>query len=331
MSNDASAIPDRDHLIEKKIHEAIQFEENRRFRQLKWIIAGLGLLGAGTFGTIATVYVDRAIDARIGQLTDQASLFRFLAMASQLSSGAQLSDEQKNGVMKLMKRIAENKEMRDSPDTSLAVVDVFKRIVDTDDAESANVIFELFKPQILSSKRGIQSALHHYGQRINAVNPAVKSSSLAEDLKRFEQAEYRASNLNQEELALAYRVLYQLAQTDFQPDKAVMATFIRVSGLDESDRARFFHEIAVRSNYTNWQNFKSADSIEFQRRARLFYSLLAKTKGLSEEMSTMLTDVGEDGCGKSQCESMASALADRKFVAQLTGRPTIDEQVATGQ
>jgi len=331
MSTDALPVTDHDVLIEKKIHEAIQFEENRRFRQLKWIIAGLGILGAGTFGTIATVYVDKAIDARIGQLTDQASLFRFMAMAGQFSSGAKLSDEQKSGVMKLMKRIAENKEMKDSPETSLAVVDVFKRIVETNDAESANVIFELFKPQILSSNRGIQAALHHYGQRINAANPSVNSSSLAEDLKRFEQAEYRASILNQEELALAYRALYQLTQADFKADKSVMATFARVSGLDESDRARFFREIAVRSNYTNWQNFKSADGIEFQRRARLFYESLAKTKGLPEEMSRMLAHVGQNGCDESLCKSLSATLADRKVMAQLTGLPVVSEQVAAGE
>lgn len=319
MSNPADPTDAYDVLIEKKIHEAIQFEEDRRFRQLKWIIVGLGILGAGTLGTIATVYVDKAIDARIGQLTDQASLFRFMAMAGQLSNGAKLSDEQKSSVMKLMRRIADNKDLRDAPDTSLAVVDVFKRIVQTNDAESASTIFELFKPQILSSQRGIQSALHHYGQRINSVNPSVNSASLNDDLKRFEQAEYLASSLNQEELALSYRALYQLTHTDFQPDKAYRATLARVTGLKEADRARFFDELAIRTVYSNWQNFKGADGLEFQRRARLFYATLAKTSGLPEALSSTLAQIGEHGCEKKQCEAVAAELARPAVLSQITG------------
>lgn len=331
MPNPTDDASDYEVVIEKKIHEAIKFEEDRRFRQLKWIIVGLGILGAGTLGTIATVYVDKAIDARIGQLTDQASLFRFMAMADQFRSGAKLSDEQKGGVMRLMKRIAENKELRDSPETSLAVVDVFKRIVDTDDAESASTIFELFKPQILSTERGIQSALHHFGQRINSVNPSVSSVSLAEDLKRFEAAEYRAAALDQEELALAYRALYQLTQADFKPDKAFQTTLARINSLVERDRKRFFHELSLRTIYTNWQNFKNADGLEFQRRARLFFATLAAKEGVPEDLAATLKQIGEKGCPKDECAKVAIALAEAPVMSRLSGIPMAEEQVAANE
>jgi hypothetical protein len=98
--------------LDRKIHEAVKYEEEKRFRQLKLITVGLGLLGVGTLGAVVTNYVDRAIEARTEQLTDQTALFQFVAMATNLEkTDSGLSDESRQKLLKIMRRLADNQDL----------------------------------------------------------------------------------------------------------------------------------------------------------------------------------------------------------------------------
>jgi len=295
--------------LDKRIHEAVKFEEEKRFRQLKWITVVLGLIGVGTLGTIATFYVDRAIEARAGQLTDQAALFRFLAVASSMKDGSRLSDEERIGMFRLMRRLSENKELRDSPDVSQAVNEIFKRLVSIGDDATLEEVFALFERQIISSRRGIQAALHHYGQAMNSGIHTVAATMPNRDVERFERAERMASSRDAEELALSYRCLYQFAAAKYTFDASTETILTRIAGLNDDDRARFFNELLLRTRAANWQSRPTPNGIEFQRRARLFFTELRKRNGMPAPLADELERVAARGCDEERCPQIAKHLS----------------------
>lgn len=310
--------------LDRKIHDAVKYEEEKRFRQLKWITVVLGLLGVGTLGTVATYYVDRAIEARTEQLTDQAALFRFLAMANTLEQGRGLSDESRQGLFKLMRRLADNRDLRDSTDVALAVNSIFWELVNAEDV-AVDQVFELFEKQILSSKSGIQAALRHYGQAMNSGLPN-SASSRKKDVERFELAERRAGSRDAEELALCYRALHEFHAAGYSVDSRTMDAVGRMRALRVDDRARFFRELLLRTRATNWQSRPTPDGLEFQRRSRLFFRELSKLEGLPRDLSVTLADVGEKGCEEEECRDLANDLA----AAPGAGKPLPKPAAASG-
>jgi hypothetical protein len=306
--------------IVRRIDAAVKFEEDRRFRQLKWIVVVAGFIGVGTLGTVATHYVDKAIEAKSGQLTDQARLFRLLAMVNGMEEGGGLTEEQIRTTIPMLERIAKNDELRNSPEVGLAVAQLFWELTTIDDASAVDRVFDLFRAQVLASDKGIQGALHHYGQAINASMPNSKASASAEDLQRFEDAERVAPSRHMEELALAYRTLHEFTVAGDRLAPAVLHAMQRAATLrSDADRVRYWHELVLRCEAKNWQPRPRPQALEFQRRARAFFGALAEAGWLDERTTAAVRAAAEDGLDREESEGLAEHLGEAIRTMPLAG------------
>jgi hypothetical protein len=207
---------------------------------------------------------------------------------------------------------------------TLAVNSIFWKLVNGEDV-AVDQVFELFEKQILSSKSGIQAALHHYGQAMNSGLPN-STSSRKKDVERFELAERRAGSRDVEELALCYRALHDFYAAGYSVDSRTMDAIGRMRALHVDDRARFFRELLLRSRATNWQRRPDPDGLEFQRRSRLFFRELSKLQGLPPDLSATLVEIGEKGCEEEKCRDLAYDLA----AAPGAGKPPPKPAAASG-
>src|SRR5262245_30515076 len=102
------------HIIEERLDGVIQAkvskEEERRFRQLRWVVVLIGLIGLGTFGTLANYLIQEAVDRRAGHVKQSLDMLRVNMLALKLDISDSFSVEDSNAVMLLLHKIAGNQE-----------------------------------------------------------------------------------------------------------------------------------------------------------------------------------------------------------------------------
>lgn len=316
-------IRDRTKLeVDAAVQTAVSEEEERRFRQIKWLIALVGLVGLGTFGTLSNYLIEKAVDSRLeartGNISDTMDLIRFDSVALKLELGDSFSPEDRTAVMTYLRKAAQNERVRHTPEFNSALVQVTKAFGAAGQSASIDEIFQLYEREILSSDSLVEILLNHYGQEISS-RPIAPADDFA--LHAFERLEAVAGGARVPELALVYRTLYLHRQ---QPDKVqpgVVVLITRAKDLKDSDLRRFFHQILLRTRSDNWlreNNSEEAgpEGAAFEKLTRSFvktYSgTISKMTGIEQENIMAYADNGLDAYAAKKTAIRLAAAAKQE-------------------
>lgn len=99
--------------LEIEVNEAVPSivikEEDRRFSQLKWLVALVGVVGLGTFGTLSNYLIEKAVDSKLeaktGNITDALDFLRFNSLSQKLESGTSFSRQERAAIMTYLRTV----------------------------------------------------------------------------------------------------------------------------------------------------------------------------------------------------------------------------------
>jgi hypothetical protein len=305
-------------ILDRKVHEAVKHEEEKRFRQLKWLVAILGVVGLGTFGTLGSQYIDKAIDSRAGNIKDQISLNRVHLLAVKLDLENSFSPEDSREAMNLLRRLSENKGMRQEKDFLSSLIDILKAFAAADQNEQILEIVELFKPELYGSGSAVEVLLNHFGREANGrtTSPITSGANGSNDvvLLNFERLEAIAAGHGLEHLALAYRVLFDHSNQALKESPHMARLLSRADALPIDDKTRFFRLLLLKTRASNWQKRATPNGIEIEARARGVF----KTTGpmLSRKYhldSTLLEKAAKEGLPGEEAMDVGAIIATAKF------------------
>lgn len=290
------------------VHQVVLKEEERRFRQLKWIVAFIGLIGLGTFGTLATFMIEKAVDMKAGGIREYLELTRINALALKLTVGKSFSSGERDEAMALLMRIAKSPSVKSSPDVKAALSDVLRSFTSAGLEAEVDQLFNTYGDEILVSGVSSEILLHHYGQQI--VGRIAKPSTDDFDLKAFERLERGAEGHNVLELALAYRVLFESSK---KADEATIERMVAATlDLSERDAIRFLREILTRTRVENWQTEPTVEGRNIERTTRDFFSsyksALVRAYGVSADV---VDDIALRGVEDPEDAKLASEVVRR--------------------
>ena len=239
--------------LQPLVHEEVGREEERRYRQIKWFIAFVGIVGLGTFGTLANYLIEKAVESRLeakaGNISESMEFMRFYTITLKLDLGTSYSSEEKDAVMTYLRSAAKLDRIRHSKEFLAGLTRVAEAFAASSQASALDEIFAMYEREVLASPTLVESFLHHYGQDIVARAAAPKSD---QSFSTFEKLE-RAAVSNSEELALYYRTLYTYRKYDKKPHVELDALLSRAMDLKKEDLQRYLGEIFQRSSVENWQ------------------------------------------------------------------------------
>lgn len=287
------------------VHQAVSQEEERRFRQIKWIVVFLGLIGLGTFGTLATFIVEKAVDAKAGSIKEALELTRINGLALKLRVEKSFSETERDEVVALLKRIAKIPALKSSAEVKLALGNILQRFTSAGQQAHIDEIFIAYQDEILVDGISTEVLLHHYGQQIVGRNAKPSTKDLA--LEAFEKLEGVATGHELMELALAYRVLYEsLLGAD---ERRIVNLLLTSLDFPENDSIRFLREILIRTKAENWQRRPTPEGRNFERVAKRFFKAyknpLTEIYGNNPEIYLLISQEGVDD---NQEEVMAQQL-----------------------
>lgn len=249
------------------VHQAVAKEEERRFRQLKWIAAFIGVVGLGTFGTLATFMVEKVVDAKAGNIKETLELTRINGLALKLNIGKSFSPNDRDEAMALLIRISKSPTVKASQDVRSALSDVLRSFTSAGLEAEVDQLFVAFQDEVLANGLSSEILLHHYGQQI--VGRTIRPTTEDFALRAFERLERGSAGHDLLELSLAYRILYEsLSKADESRIKNLLTSSLDLSA---KDSVRFFREILIRTKVDNWQTEPSAQGKTFERVARQFF------------------------------------------------------------
>lgn len=252
------------HELEATIHEKIQAEEDRRFRQLKWIVAFIGLIGLGTFGTLANYFIEKTVDARAGHLRTTLELSEVHLLALRIEFKDSFARDDSDHLMALLRRVATNPQIRDTRQFRSTLESVVGAFVAANMGPQLDELFELFDPQLLEKPELVQSLLHHYGQEVVTLSEvgeiAAANSAI---VKNFERLERAADRSGIPEVALYYRTLHESARTE-DKSNTVVRLIERLSSLRELDLRNYVLQLLIHAYGKNWSGEQTVqvDAIE---------------------------------------------------------------------
>ncbi len=292
------------------VHEEVSREEERRYRQIKWFVAFIGVVGLGTFGTLANYLIEKAVDSRIeakaGNISESIDYMRFYTVTLKLDLGTSYSNEEKDVVMTYLRSAAKVDRIRHSKEFLAALTRVAKAFASSSQSAALDEVFSLYEKEVLSSPTLVEAFLHHYGQDIasRAAEPKQDTSFAI-----FEKLE-RASAKNSEELALYYRLLYSFRKADLKKNPETSALISRVPLFSEADLSRLLSEIFQHTRAENWQRRASPVGKEIESVSRKLLTMYGT------EMATVLNAPNEvfvvaatAGIDKDKVDSLASVIA----------------------
>lgn len=323
MNENARPLPDLSDELRKYVRETVgssvreavpavvATEEERRFSQFKWIVALIGLVGLGTFGTLSNYLIEKAVDgrleARTGNISDALDFIRFNSIALKLDLGASFSVEDRTSILNYLRRSAKNDRVRYSAEFNAALVQVMKSFTEAGQSSSINEILQLYEREILTSDTLVEILVHHYGQEIVGRHSTPKDD---QSMKTFEKLEAIAEGAKVGELALAYRILYVHKASPKSVQPAVLQALDRAQTLATDDLARFFREILQRTIAVNWQRVADPQGLSFQSITRSFFeryaSSISTRTGVAEASLRRISEVGSK---TEDARQLASQLA----------------------
>lgn len=269
------------------IHEEVGREEERRYRQLRWLVAFVGVVGLGTFGTLSNYLIEKAVEskleARTGNISESLDFARFYTLTLKLELGTEFSPDDRDAIMSYLRKAAGKGDIRQSPEFRAGLFQVTRAFAAANQAPSLDEIFSLFQREVLASPPLVESLLHHYGQDIVGRTTAPTDDA---SLKTFESLERVSAASKVPELALYYRLLLDFKRLP-EASGQVREIIGRVIDLNETDLARFVFELLTHSRAENWQNPPAPDGREIERMTR---QLLREANG--ELTNRLLIDRG---------------------------------------
>lgn len=297
--------------VDSAVHSAVALEEDRRFRQLRWLIALVGLVGLGTFGTLSNYLIEKAVDgrleARTGNISDSLEFIRFNSVVLKLDLGTSFTTEDRKAIMSYLRRVATNERVRHTEEFNAALVQVMKSFTQAGLASSIDEIFQLYERELLATDTLVEILLHHYGQEVTSRH-TVPADDFA--MRVFDRLEALAAGAKVPELALAYRSLYLHRQNSGAVNEAVTSAITRAAMLSEVDLARYYQEILVRTRAKNWQSSPDSSGIALQGLTRSFISTYASEIERQARIERgILSDVAKEGVSEESAEALAEMLA----------------------
>jgi hypothetical protein len=301
------------------VHQSVAKEEERRFRQLKWVVLFIGLIGLGTFGTLATFVIEKAVDAKAGGIKETLELTRINGLALKLDNGKSFATNERDEAMALLMRISKHPTLKTAPDVRTTLSSILKSFTAAGLSAEIDQLYGAFGPEILVDGLSTEILLHHYGQSL--VARSTKPTLGDGPLSHFEQLEQVAGGHELGELALAYRVLFE--SRDGAKDERVR-DLVRVSlDLGHRDASRFLREILLRTRATNWQRGDHPSGPAFERVTRQF---LQDRQGVLAAAYRMPAEAFKAAAHKGVDDDTAEALADQAVTAALRDTVTASSQ-----
>jgi len=301
-----------DGKLPSAIHEAVSREEERRYRQIKWFIAFVGVVGLGTFGTMANYLIEKAVDSRMeakaGNLSESLDFMRFYTLTLKLDLGTSYSNEDRDAILTYLRTASKIDRVRHSKEFMAGLIQVAESFASSGQSSALDEIFSLYEREVLTSPTLVEAFLHHYGQDIVERNsiPANDSSMVT-----FEKLERAAGN-NSEELALYYRILYTYKTSNDKKSAAINDLIGRVPNLNERDLSRLLAELFQRTRATNWQKKTTPGGIVFQTLIRRFLSDHANTLASKLQIpNDFIIEASKNGIPEDKVEPLAAAIANR--------------------
>lgn len=297
--------------VRSAVPEAVAHEEERRFRQLKWMIALVGLVGLGTFGTLSNYLIEKAVEMRLesrtGNISDSLEFVRFSSLALKIDMGNSFSKEDRSAIMNYLRRTATNERVRHTEEFNAALIQVMNSFTQAGLSSNIDEICQLYERELLTTDTLIEILLHHYGQEI-VHRPATPKDDFA--LKMFERLESLAQGAKVPELAQAYRTLFLHKQNPGGPHASVLAAIERAEMNDLGDLTRYFREMLVRTNADNWQRRSNVSGVAFQQVARSFFSTYSSALATRTGVEVhLLKQAAADGVKGDEIEFLAISLA----------------------
>lgn len=300
--------------LEPMIKEAVVREEEARFRQFKMIVAFIGLIGLGTFGTLANLLIEKAVDSRIekstGNISQALDFLKFSTAARMIELDDSFSQDEVDSALAYLRETAHNRDVRFSKKFRTALVPLVTSLAAADKAAPINEIFVTYEREILTSQTLVEALLHHYGQEIVGapVNQLPKPA-----IARFEKLERVASSSRVPELALVYRALYETRSGEAEGAIRVVDAIERSVSLNDIDRERFFNEILIRTRTANWMRRTTPQGQAIENATRAFFArftdAIVKTYGLDERLGEVLITVSEEGIDEESAAMLANMVA----------------------
>lgn len=292
------------------IHEAVSREEDRRYKQIKWFIAFIGVVGLGTFGTMANYLIEKAVDSRMeektGSLTESINFMRFYTLTLKLDLGTSYSNEDKEAIISYLRSAAKIDQIRYSKEFKAGLIQVAETFASSGQSAELDEIFSLYEKELLTTPTLVESFLHHYGQDIvgRSVIPTNDSS-----LATFEKLERAAAN-NSGELALYYRILFTYKSSQGKKSVTIEDLIRRIPHFNKQDFSRFMRELFRKSRATNWQRHSTPAGVEFETLTRKFLAEYAEVLGNKLHVpKELFLDASKKGVSDEDAAKLADSIA----------------------
>jgi hypothetical protein len=302
--------------VDEQLHTAVVKEvtaqEDVRFKQIRWFIAIVGLIGLGTFGTVAAYVIEKVVDTRLerrtNNITQTVALSRFYMMAVKLDIGQSFSQDDVDAIMNYLRKVEKNSELRHSPEFLTPLLQVAKSFVSAGQTASIDELFHLYEREILAAPQLVQALLYHYGQEIVG-REIIPKRDLG--CMTFEKLERVATSSRVPGLALAYRTLYESGMRGSK-DQEIVAKLIQCSTrLDKRDRARYLLEMLRRSKEANWVCSPTPESTRIESVVRSLFAThsdaFTTVYGLD---ATICKTISAHGVEEQEAEQLAVKMAE---------------------
>ncbi|WP_299235244.1 hypothetical protein [uncultured Halomonas sp.] len=303
-------------IVESRMHpiirDEIAHEESQRFRQIKWIIAFVGIVGLGTFGTLANYLIEEAVDSKLenraGKINEALGFIKFQALANKLELNTSFSDKDRDAIMNYLRDVQSNDDQRHSAEFLAALHQVTSSFASASQSAQLDEIYAIYRSEILSEPVLVESLLHHYGQElVGRVHIPQKDIALM----TFEALERVAASSRVPELALYYRVLYEHQQLGDGRNELVAKKLARLKNMKEADIARFFSELFRSTRVSNWQLSPTASGKKIEQLARNFISAYGEDFVSEFNFDADLPDlISANGVGEDDVTRLAFAVVN---------------------
>lgn len=303
-------------IVESRMHpmirDEIAHEESQRFRQIKWIIAFVGIVGLGTFGTLANYLIEEAVDSKLenraGNINEALNFIKFQTLANKLELNASFSDKDRDAIMNYLRDVESNDDQRHSAEFLAGLHQVTSSFASASQSAQLDEIYAIYSSEILSEPILVESLLHHYGQElVGRAHVPQEDSALA----TFEALERVAASSRVPELALYYRILYEHQHSGEDRNELVAKKILRLKHLEDADIVRFYRELFQRTRVNNWQRSTTASGKQIEGLVRSFISVY-KQEFVSEfNFDPDLLDwISNHGVGEDEITPLAIAIVN---------------------
>lgn len=303
--------------LETQVREAVAAEVDRRAKHMHLVLAIIGLIGLGTFGTLANYLIEKAVDrslmARVGDIDNALNFSRFAAVSLKLRVGDSFSRQDVDAAMNYLRQTETNKKFRHRPEYQSAVFETVRAFSSAGQSAPLDELFALYEQELLANPIIVETLLHHYGQQVAG---AVVLDASNPRQKTFEKLERVADGHNLAELAMAYRLLLESRDTTDETRTRVAAIITASRSLRPNDQSRMWREIIHRSRSANWAKRTNPRIQTIETAVRAFFAdhaaVMEKVYGLSPEISAR---IASEGVSASQAVDIAAEMI-------ISGRPS---------